>query len=77
MSNPMKTVNINSSAAINPAALLEAFGAVQGFLQVGVQRNYGVDFSSLQYTSTIPEPSTLGSLVLATATLAGAVRRRR
>ncbi|MCC6494057.1 MAG: PEP-CTERM sorting domain-containing protein [Pirellulales bacterium] len=77
MSDASKTVIINSSGAIDPAAQLEAFGAAQGYLQVGVQRNYGVDFSNLQYTSTIPEPSTLGSLVMAMATLAGAMRCRR
>jgi hypothetical protein len=76
MSNAMKTVNINSTGAVNPAQPLEAFGAMQGYLQVGVQRNYGVDFSNVQYTSTIPEPSTLSASALAIAMLAGAKRRR-
>jgi hypothetical protein len=75
MSNPNGSVNINQSGAVNSAQLLEAFGVAQGFLQQGVQRNYGVDFSNVQYTSTIPEPSTLALVGLAAA-IVGAKRRR-
>jgi len=71
-------VNVNKSRAVNPAQRLEAFGVAQGFPPriPPLQRSFGVDFSDVQYVSTVPEPSTLGASILAIAMLAGAKRRR-
>jgi hypothetical protein len=67
MSNANGTVNVSSTGGVNSAQRLEAFGVAQGFLQTGVNRNYGVDFSNLSYVSTVPEPSSLAALSLSAA----------
>jgi hypothetical protein len=52
------TININASATINPASTMEAFGTTNGLAQTGTFRNFGMDFSNVSYTSTVPEPAT-------------------
>lgn len=66
---PSVTIPVNVVATVNPLATSSAFGTSQGYEQIGVFRNYGVDFSNVSYTSTVPEPSTLGLLLLSAAGL--------
>ena len=76
---PANTIPVNVVATVgNPAAVSSAFGTSQGFEQIGVMRNYGVDFSNIMYSSTvvIPEPGTLLLTLLAVIGMAGRLRRR-
>jgi hypothetical protein len=61
---PAVAIPVNVVATVDPLAASSAFGTSQGYEQIGVFRNYGVDFSNVSYVSSVPEPSTLGLLLL-------------
>ncbi|MEX2168562.1 MAG: hypothetical protein WD851_04590 [Pirellulales bacterium] len=73
---PATQILVNQMITVDPATQSSAFGTSSGFEQVGVQRNYGVDFSNVMYSSTvvIPEPATMS---LALVAVLATVRRRR
>jgi hypothetical protein len=70
------TIPINASRTINPASTMEAFGTNNGLAQTGTLRNFGMNFSNVMYTSTVPEPASLALVLLGAGTALGAWRRK-
>jgi hypothetical protein len=75
---PANQIIINQVATVNPGTTSGAFGTSSGFEQIGVQRNYGVVFSNVSYSSTltVPEPAT-GALFIAMGIAAYCFKRGR
>ena len=77
ISDGSTTINVNESSGVDPAETLVAFGTSSSFgPQSNTFRNFGADFSDVMYISTVPEPGTIGLILIGLSAI-GFRRRSR